>query len=175
MAKPTAKEVKEVTDWFMTKFWPTYPAKYCGRGKGSRAIACKLMVAINPDESERERILGNLRAQVRSAAGDQNRSYWKIGETYVRNQLWNDEIESVMDTKERALLKICSIEGCRDDVHGERFIYCAKHIPNAHDKHLRESWTRTGIDRKSPTLGKDCQSYCRERFNILLSRAEEIK
>ena len=99
-------------------FWPTYPARYCGRGKGSRAIACKLMVAINPDETEQTRIMDNLRAQIKSAAQDPNRSYWKIGETYVRNQLWNDEIESSMDIKEKQQAKICSIDGCNDEVHG---------------------------------------------------------
>ena len=29
--KPTAAEEKQVTGWFMTKFWPTYPGQFCGQ------------------------------------------------------------------------------------------------------------------------------------------------
>jgi hypothetical protein len=168
MAKPTTAEEKQVTDWFMRLFWPTYPAKYCGRGKGSRAIACKLMVAINPDESEQERILGNLKAQVRASAQDPNRSYWKIGETYVRNQLWNDEIESSMETREKQTLKICSEPNCSDDVHGPGFDKCAFHI-NSKDERLRQAWIRTGIDKNSGDLIKKCREYCQERKHLLFN------
>ncbi len=96
--KATKAEEKAVTDWFMDKFWPNYPGKFCGRGKGSRAISCGHMVKQNPDENERERILSNLKAQVRAHTQkpEQRRSFWKIGETYVGNKLWDDEIESTM-------------------------------------------------------------------------------
>ena len=167
MAKPTTSEIKQVTEWFMNSFWTNYPAKYCGRGKGSRAIACKLMVSINPDTDEQERILGNLKAQVRASAQDPNRSYWKIGETYVRNQLWNDEIESAMEVKEKTNLKKCSIDKCFEDVHGSAFKFCAKHVPSDWDDKLRQAWKETGLDRKSPTLGDDCRAYIKSKgFNI---------
>ena len=170
--KPTPSQEKQVTEWFMTKFWPNYPAKFCGRGKGSRAISCKLMIAINPDELEQERILGNLKAQVRAHTQkpEQMRSFWKIGETYVRNQLWNDEIESEMEIKEKSQLKICSIENCNNDVHGERFKFCAEHVPNAHSDLLAKAWTRQGIDYKSPTFVDDCRKQCRERMAILIGK-----
>ena len=170
--KPTKQQETQVTQWFMDKFWPNYPAKFCGRGKGSRAISCKLMVSINPDEKEQERIIGNLKAQVKahSQKPEELRSYWKIGETYVRNQLWNDEIESSMEAKERQQLKTCSIEGCRNDVHGSAFKFCADHVPNAQKSHLKEAWIRTGIDMKSKTLTEDCRKHCRERMAILMGK-----
>ena len=171
MPNSTPSQEKQVTTWFMDKFWPNYPAKFCGRGKGRRAISCKLMIAINPDELEQERILGNLKAQVRahSQKPEQLRSYWKIGETYVRNQLWNDEIESAMESKEKENLKICSNEGCNDEVHGQMFTECAFHI-GSKDERLHQAFIRTGIDMKSKTLTEDCRAHCRERMNILMGK-----
>ena len=172
MAKPTPSQEKQVTDWFMRLFWPTYPAKFCGRGKGSRAISCKLMVAINPDEKEQERILGNLKAQVRahSQKPEQMRSYWKIGETYVRNQLWNDEIESAMEVKEKQALRICSVEGCGSNVIGEAYRHCHLHIPSVNDKRyiaLREARKQLDIDRNAPDFAERCKQYARDKGFII--------
>jgi hypothetical protein len=173
--KPTAKQEKEVTDWFMDKFWPNYPARFCGRGKGSRTISCKLMVAYNPDEKERERILGNLKAQVRAhqQKPEEQRSFWKIGETYVRNHLWDDGIESAMEVKTVQELKKCSVESCNNDVHGPSFKFCSFHIPSAHDENIKQAWTRTGLDYKSPTFIDDCRKFCRERMNIMMGKAND--
>jgi hypothetical protein len=175
MSKPTPKQEKQVTDWFMDKFWPNYPAKFCGRGKGSRAISCKLMVAYNPDESERERILGNLKAQVRAhqQKPEEQRSFWKIGETYVRNHLWDDEIESAMEVKTRQELKTCKMEGCRQDVHGPSFDVCSEHVPNAHREHMKQAWIRTGIQKNSPDFVEQCRQQCRERMNLLMGKSNE--
>lgn len=130
MSKITEQQEKDVTEWFINKFWPNYPAKFCGRGKGSRGTALKHMLKVNPDESERDRILGNLKAQVRahSQKPPEQRNFWKIGETYVYNKLWEDEIESCMEVKGQQQLKICSVEGCNDEVHGPNFKTCGFHI-----------------------------------------------
>ncbi len=167
--KPTKAEETQVTEWFMAKFWPAYPGKFCGRGKGSRAISCKLMVAYNPDKAEQSRILGNLKAQIRahSQKPEQMRSFWKIGETYVRNQLWNDEIESSMEIKEKEKLKICSVDGCNMDVHGATYNRCSKHLPNNFDDKLREAWKKTGLDRNSATLAADCRQFCKNRGYLI--------
>jgi len=150
---------KEIEEWFIKEFWPNYPGKFCGRGKGSRGIALRHMLKINPDADERARILGNLKAQVRahSQKPPEQRNYWKIGETYVYNRLWNDEIESAMEVKEKQNLKKCS--KCDSDVHGPNFTVCDKHVPSDWTDELRQAWKQTGLDRNSPTLREDCRAY----------------
>ena len=150
---------KEIEEWFIKEFWPNYPGKFCGRGKGSRGIALRHMLKINPDADERNRIIGNLKAQVRahSQKPPEQRNYWKIGETYVYNRLWNDEIESAMEVKEKQNLKKCS--QCDSDVHGPNFTACDKHVPSDWTDELRQAWKETGLDRNSPTLRQDCREY----------------
>jgi hypothetical protein len=161
MPKPTPTEEKQVSDWFLKEFWPNYPAKFCGRGKGSRGISLKLMVSVNPDLDEQKRIIGNLKAQVRAheQTPEAQRRFWKIGETYVRNQLWNDEIESIQEIKERQALAECAEQGCNEEVRGPKYKWCDKHIPCQHDQRLRQAWRATGLDRNSKTLREDCREY----------------
>ena len=177
MAKPTKQEEADVTKWFMEKFWPSYPAKFCGRGRGSRAVSCKLMVAINPDTDEQTRIIGNLVAQARahSQKPEQSRNYWKIGETYVRNQLWNDEIESAMESKAKQDLNKCCITDCHKDVFGEKYIYCDEHIPNAHSDLLAKAFKATGLKYGSPDFVNDCRIACRQGMNKLTTKMDSIK
>lgn len=182
MAKPTPSQEKQVTAWFMDKFWPNYPTKYCGRGKGSRAISCKLMIAINPDELEQEIILGNLKAQVRahSQKPEQMRSFWKIGETYVRNQLWNDEIESAMEVKEKQILKTCSRQGCNDSVHGSGFTECSLHMPSLNDiRYTKLVEAKKQIDealeRNQPGFADRCMAYAEEQGFIFTGKKKEKK
>ena len=64
------KQQDEIRECFMAPypngFWANYPADLCGdtRKKGSRGEALKCFIKMNPDESERERILGNLKAHL---------------------------------------------------------------------------------------------------------------
>jgi len=175
--KPTKSEEEQVLKWFMDKFWPNYPATFCGRGKGSRAISCKLMTAINPDEAEQERIINNLKAQIRAhkQKPEQMRSFWKIGETYVRNQLWNDEIESAMEIKERVDLKTCCIDGCDNDVLGQSYQYCPDHIPNAHSDLLSIAWKATGLKYGSPDFVNECRDMCRTGMNKIVNKQGVMK
>ena len=152
---------KEIEEWFIKEFWPNYPGKFCGRGKGSRGIALRHMLKIKPDADERVRILDNLKAQVRahSQKPPEQRNYWKIGETYVYNRLWNDEIESVMEAKQAQKLSICSVDNCTSPVHGSSFSMCTDHVPSDWDDRLRQAWKETGLDRKSKTMRADCLAY----------------
>jgi len=158
--KPTPTQEKQVTEWFMSTYWPTYPGKFCGRGKGSRAISCKHMVAINPDLDEQVRIINNLKAQIRAhmQKPESMRRFWKIGETYTLNKLWDDEIESTMEIKAKQDLKTCSKCG-KNEVHGEKYLFCPECIPCQHDDDLRAAWKKTGISRTSPTMRADCLEY----------------
>lgn len=88
---------------------------------------------------------------------------------------WDDDIshDNLGAESPASELKQCSEVGCENEVHGSRFDKCTNHLVNEkHYNDLREAWTRTGIDRKSPTLGQDCRTYLRERMGIILSKGE---
>ena len=175
--KPTATEEKQVTGWFMTKFWPTYPGQFCGRGKGSRAISCKHMVAINPDADEQVRIMGNLLAQIRAHAQkpENMRKFWKIGETYTLNKLWDDEIESAMEIKAKQDLNKCCIADCKNDVVGESYPYCYDHVPNAHSDLLAKAWKTTGLKYGSPDFVNECRALCKSGMKSIVTKMDSIK
>ena len=162
MAKATAAQEVQVSSWFMQDFWPNYPAWLCNGDKGSRAKTLVSMLKVNPSEEMQKRIIGNLVAQIRAAKQNPNRKYWSIGTTYVNNRMWEDEIESTMEVRDRQAAKQCSHEGCHNDAHGEKYKFCSTHIPCQHDPELRRAFKATGIDRKSKTLREDCMRYMKQ-------------
>jgi len=163
--KPTKTEEEQVGKWFKEVFWPAYPSSFCRSGKGSRAKAMVSMLKYNPDKAEQERIIGNLKAQVRADKANPDRIYWSIGLTYVNNRMWDDEIESAMEVKEKEALKICSRDNCNDSVHGPRFTECALHIPSVNDKRYiklceaRKNLSAFGPDRNDSDFAKKCREY----------------
>ena len=167
MARITKEQEMQVTTWFLKEFWPNYPSKYCRGGKGSRAMTLTAMLKINPDKDMMKRIVDNLIAQVRAAAKNPDRKWWVIGTTYVNNRLWEDEIESQVEIIERQKLKVCSVEGCEDEIHGQMFDKCAKHLPNNFDNELRDAWVKTGLNRKSDSLADDCRAYCKSKGYLI--------
>ena len=114
---------EQIKDWFIHQFWPVYPSKFCRNGKGSRQQALNSMLKHNPDEDERRRILGNLKAQVLNDKKNPERKWWCIGVTYVNNQMWEDEIESHDEVIE-GVKKFCH---CGEPTVGEKYSVCAKH------------------------------------------------
>jgi len=170
--KPTKTEEAQVAKWFKEVFWPAYPSSFCRSGKGSRAKAMVSMLKYNPDKAEQGRIIGNLKAQVRADKANPDRIYWSIGLTYVNNRMWDDEIESAMEAKERQALATCNVQGCNHEVHGSMFKQCAFHVAGkeSHIEKMRQAWVRTGIDFKSPNLIEECRNHCKERMAILTGK-----
>lgn len=119
----STEEKEAISEWFCTQYWPTYPGKWCRGGKGSRSTCLNLMLdKWQPDEAERRRILGNLKAQILHdrKVPDGQRKWWKMCDTYTRNGLWEDEIEPLEDPIKNELPK-CS---CGQPVHGPKFNLC---------------------------------------------------
>ena len=114
---------EQIQEWFIHEFWPVYPSKFCRNGKGSRQQALNSMLKHSPDEDERQRILGNLKAQVLNDKKNPDRKWWCIGVTYVNNQMWEDEIESHDEVIE-GVKKFCH---CGEPTIGEKYSVCAKH------------------------------------------------
>jgi len=160
-------EQEQITEWFMTQFWPTYPAKYCSRkNKGSRAIALKHMLKHKPDEEERKRILANLKAQVRAAAKDPDRKWWKNGETYCYNGLWDDEIDSMMEVEQKTN-KIPKCSECDQLSIGPQYTVCGKHLESKeeklqHTQRLKELGLLTP-DLSLSELAKNCREWLSQR------------
>ena len=171
----TKSEETKVTAWFKDTFWPNYPASYCRGGKGSRAKAMIAMLKYNPDDEEMERIVNNLKAQVRADKGKTDRVYWSIGLTYVNNRMWDDEIESVMEKKQAAQLNVCCIEGCHNEVHGPMYKHCSTHVENAHSDLLAVAFRKTGIKYGSPDFVNECRKACRISMNKLTGKMNDIK
>ena len=115
-----------IKDWFIHQFWPVYPGKWCRAGKGSRQEALNSMLKYNPDEEERTRILGNLKAQIRADKGNSNRKWWVIGKTYVNQKIWEDTIELEEVTRDS---KYCQ---CGKETHGPRYKECTDHVMEKH-------------------------------------------
>ena len=156
---PGGRMTKEETikDWFIHQFWPVYPSKWCRNGKGSRQQALNSMLKHSPDEQERSRILGNLRAQVRADKGNQNRKWWCIGVTYVNNQMWEDTIEIEEETKKDT--KFCQ---CGEETIGPRYPVCPKHLETKEQEHkLTSVLNSLGLYSPGQSL-QDLSENCRE-------------
>ena len=151
---------EQIKDWFIHQFWPSYPGKWCRNGKGSRQQALNSMLKHNPDEDERTRILGNLKAQVRADKGNQNRKWWCIGVTYVNNQMWEDTIEVEDEiTTER---KYCQ---CGEETIGPQYRTCPKCLETKEQKqvHLKRL-AELGLHQPGLSLqelSQNCREYLR--------------
>ena len=99
---------EQIKDWFIHQFWPVYPGKWCRAGKGGRGEAMNafLKKKKDADQEELNRILGNLKAQIRADKGKPDRKWWVIGKTYCNNESWEDPVEDDLDQEiEKKLCK----------------------------------------------------------------------
>ena len=152
-------------DEFFKKLWFSYPRDLCHDKKGSKVAAQNAAKKIKDDY---ERILMNLDALIKHDRKDPKPDRWPHVSTWL-NQAYYDREINERDIQAKIELSECTEEGCTNQVHGMRFDKCTDHLASEkHYEDLRQAWTRTGIDRKSPTLRDDCRQYCRERLNILI-------
>ena len=170
---------EQIKDWFIHQFWPAYPSKFCRNGKGSRQQALNSMLKHNPDEDERRRILGNLKAQVLNDKKNPERKWWCIGVTYVNNQMWEDEIES-HDEVIPGQVKYCHCgEPTIGSPNNDRLKTCAKHT-ESHAQRLKMMSILKDIGVATPgqslqELSESCREYLRQNggsgklFNQMIS------
>jgi len=151
------------------KLWTQYPRDLCKGKRGGRQPAFKAFKKINPDDTEFERIMANMKAMIRADKSDPDAYRWPFVSSYLNQARYDDFIAPATERTARNL-KTCCVEGCRQDVHGSSFQHCSTHIPNAHGEEIKQAWIRTGIDTKSPTLTDDCREYCRSRMNLWLNK-----
>lgn len=153
---------------FFKKLWFEYPSDLCHNKKGSKVAAKNAAKKLKPKEYEG--ILFSLSELIRFDRKDPKPDRWPHVSTWL-NQAYYDRDMDIQEQRARIELSVCCVDGCENQVHGLRFNHCSDHLVNEkYYSYLRDAWTRTGIDRKSPTLGEDCRKYCRERLNILTSK-----
>jgi hypothetical protein len=81
---------------------------------------------------------------------------------WYNDHRYDNPIPSAMESKAKIDLKICSVDGCGDDVHGQMFTKCAFHASDSGDV-LKNAWKKTKLDFNSPTFQRDCVEYCKSK------------
>lgn len=161
-------------DEMFKKLWFEYPNDLCNKRKGSKQTALKAMEKLKLDEAGFNKIMDNMRAQIRYDRKDPDAYRWPFLSTYLNQGRYDCDIPSMDTIKERQIGAKCLVEGCNDEVHGPAFSTCGFHINNK-DERLRQAYIRTGLDRKSPDFVEECRKYCRSHMNILTGKSEVMK
>ena len=167
MAKPTEEQLNQ---WFNT-FWTSYPADLCNGKRGGKVPGFKAFKKVATSEDEFNRILANMKAQIKADRSEKDPYRWPFVSSYLNRCRFDDYIMPQSENKSPEL-KTCSVDGCNHDVHGPSFKFCAFHIPSAHSDNIKQAFIRTGLDYKSPTFIDDCRRYSRERMNILMGKMQ---
>jgi hypothetical protein len=167
--KPTEEQINA---WFNT-FWTSYPADLCKGKRGGKVPGLKAFKKVATSEDEFNRILANMKAQIKADRHEKDPYRWPFVSSYLNQCRFDDYIMPSTGDIEREELKKCSVESCNNYVHGPSFKFCSFHIPSAHDDNIKQAWTRTGLDYKSPTFIDDCRKYARQRMNIMMGKAND--
>ena len=149
------------------RFWVSYPSDLCKKKRGGKQPALKAFQKINPSEEEFNRMMANMKAQIRADRQDKDAYRWPFVSSYLNQGRYDDMIDPV-ETKYVQEIKTCSMDKCSNPVHGPGFLVCSTHVPNKHSELLKSAWVRTGISTKDPDYREQCRAYCKERFRILL-------
>lgn len=131
---------KKMTEFFLFKFWPAYPADLCGgtRKKGPKGEALKTWLKIPAlDEDEANRIHNNMLAQVRFDRKDEDPTRWPHCKTYLNQRRYDDELSNEGFERGGDMIEqveaVCRVEGCTEPVIGPRFSMCVDHYAEKHD------------------------------------------
>ena len=165
-------------DEMFNKFWWAYPKDLSKGKKGGKVPALKAFKKINPDETEFNRIMGNMEAQIKADRGDSDSYRWPFVSSYLNQYRFDDEIMAVSTKIETADLNECGVTGCNKEVHGYSFEYCSFHIPAKQGGEKREgeiakAWEATGLDANSPSLVEECRKYCRQGMNKMINKTAD--
>ena len=170
MEKPTEARKAELKAWVYRFFRETWDRQFTPASD----VQSKLLtyfIRDNISDEALETFESATKAWVRYYQDEAKKGTWvklPCANVWYNEHRYDNPIPSVMESRAKADLAICSHENCNMPVHGPRFTVCSHHIPNNHDERLRAAWIRTGITKKDPDYREQCRAYCRERFNILM-------
>lgn len=130
----------QIREWCY-RVWPTR-WKELAPSSDSRALFLKETIKLKPDEDELKRIELAIVAQTK---------HWRMKKKaegklfgiprlcqWIKDRRFDDEFidESAASITERINPHFCSIEGCKQETHGERFDKCADHVAQFHGDRL---------------------------------------
>ena len=148
------------TERFNT-LWNIYDNTLAHNKKGSKFKALQAFEKYKEDEQDR--IIFDTKALMRHFKQSFQPDRLPHLTTWLNGRYFDQPIPSQMETKHVEKLKECEMDKCRAPVHSASFLVCSRHIPSEMDNQLREAWKKTGLDRKSPTLGADCRAYIKSK------------
>ena len=95
----------DLKTWFDNIFWPTYPNDLCEGRKGPKGEAWNEIVKLKPDETERNRILENIRAHILADRKIKNAGKWLERwphvRRYIKHRWWDNEVKSFSEAETR--------------------------------------------------------------------------
>jgi hypothetical protein len=129
----------QIREWCY-RVWPTR-WKELAPSSDSRALFLKETIKLKPDEDELKRIElaivaqakhWRMKSKVEKVYGIPRLSQW------IKDRRFDDEFidESAASIQERMDCKICSVENCSQDVHGEKYDKCTDHLQQFHGDRL---------------------------------------
>ena len=152
------------------KLWISYPNDLCNKKRGGKQPALKAFKKINPDEAEFNRMMANMKAQVREDRKNPKDAYrWPFISSYLNQGRYDDYIESSTSKEKAKSLKTCATNGCDSDVHGSMYTKCAFHCGDTNEL-LSGAYRKLGLDIKSPDFVSQCRDICRDKMGLILSR-----
>jgi len=157
------------------RFWGMYPRKV---SKGAaRKTWLKLVKGYSLEDCRdfTEMLWRSLDAQKREAEkrrkdGDFTPD-WKHPATWLNSECWLDDVHDQKD-KPKTILGKCNIQGCDEEVMGQRFEVCATHFSRAHDQYRetkRDFMTRHNLLPSKSESSTDYAARCREKCHVFLN------
>ena len=161
-------------DDMFSKLWTAYPSDLAHKRRGSKPSAIRAFKKIAPDEQEFNRMMDNMRSQVRNDRKEKNPMRWPYVSSYLNGAMYDDYIETVQTTEKREEAE-CNVVNCRNPVHGPMYKHCSTHVENAHSDLLAVAFRKTGIKYGSPDFVNECRKACRISMNKLTGKMNDIK
>ena len=154
---------KEKKDELFAKLWFTYPTQLCKGKRGGKQPARKAFDKVCTSEEEFNRIMLNMKAQIRNDLNDPDAYRWPFLSSYLNQRRFDDVIE--INEKPVYVSEQCAERGCNNEVHGPKFNHCIHHLPT--DKNdpilikLREHYVKMGLVRQKDESKQSHLARCK--------------
>ena len=168
-------ETAELEEWF-NKFWLTYPNDLCHKKKGSRMAALKALKKKKPDQSLLTHIWNNTMALIkydhRCLNAGEKVDRWPHASTYLNQEYYDREIETVQAMQERKAKEKCSC-GSEAMVPFKGQMVCARCYSrlSGHDRQAYEYLKSIGMGANP---GESKHDYCMRMKEAVLHGFPEM-
>lgn len=167
----------QIREWCY-RVWPTR-WKELAPSSDSRALFLKETIKLKPDEDELKRIElaivaqakhWRLKSKIEKVYGIPRLSQW------IKDRRFDDEFidESAASIQDRISPDFCSIDGCNQETHGEKYDKCTDHLQQFHGdrlggaklanlrKQVLEDLNILEVGLTQSELAKKCRAWLRQ-------------